>query len=178
MGGRDKALVTLAGRPLLAHAVTRLAPQVDRLALSSNAGATTYAAFDLPVLPDLVPDFAGPLAGIHAGLAHFPDSEILAVAVDLPLLPTDLVARLRDGLDAAQCAYASNGSQHALAILFPPGMADVVRNYLDRGGRSVRDFLAIHGKAVLFDRPEDHGLFLNLNTPEALAAAEQKLSGR
>lgn len=178
MGGRDKAQVTLGGQTLLTHAVTRLAPQVAALAISSNAPPEHFAAWGLPVLPDLIAGFAGPLAGIHAGLVRYPHAELLAVAVDLPLLPADLVSRLRDGVDPQRCAYASDGTRHALALLFPPGMAPVVQDYLERGGRNLRDFLAAHGTAVPFTRPGDRGLFMNLNTPEELAAAEQELSGQ
>jgi molybdopterin-guanine dinucleotide biosynthesis protein A len=174
MGGRDKALLTLAGHPLLAHAVRGLQPQVDVVAISSNAPAAIFAPYGLTVLPDCRPDFPGPLAGIEAGLRQFPDCPLLAVAVDLPRLPGDLAARLAEGLgNRHACAYASDGQHHALAILFRPGSERVVRDYLDRGGRNLRDFLAAHGMAVIFDRPADRGLFMNLNTPEDLVRAER-----
>jgi molybdopterin-guanine dinucleotide biosynthesis protein A len=180
MGGRDKALAALAGRPLLAHLIERLGPQVDRLALSSNAEPAQFAAFGLPVIPDVLDGYQGPVAGIHAGLARYPDDFVIAVAVDLPLLPTDLVARLRAGIGGHDCAYVSDGQHHALALLFRPGMAETVHAYLTGGGRNLKDFLGAHGAAVVFDRPGDRGLFMNINTPEALAGAEQELasSGR
>lgn len=175
MAGKDKALLPLAGKPLLAHAVTRLRPQVDRLALNSNAPATSYSGFDLPLLPDLVPDYPGPLAGIHAGLARYPDDDVVTVAVDLPLLPPDLVARLRAAVGGYRCAYASDGRRHALAILWTPGSASLVAQQLQQGGGRLQDFLARHGIAVRFDRPGDRGLFLNINTPEDLQRAELEL---
>lgn len=176
MGGNDKSLAVLAGRPLLAHLIERLGPQVDRLALSSNADPAPFAAFGLPVIADMLTGFQGPVAGIHAGLARYPDDFVVAVAVDLPLLPTDLVGRLHAALDTSECAYASDGKHHALAILFRPGMAEVVHAYLTRGGRNLKDLLGRHGAPVVFDRPGDRGLFMNLNTPEALARAEQELA--
>lgn len=176
MGGSDKALALLAGRPLLAHLIERLGPQVERLALSSNADPARFAGFGLPVIADVLSGFQGPLAGIHAGLMRYPDDVVVAAAVDLPLLPNDLVARLHAGLGTSECAYASDGRHHALAILLRTGMAEVVRDYLSRGGRSLRDFLGAHGVPVVFDRPGDRGLFMNLNTPEALARAEQELA--
>ena len=176
MGGNDKSLAMLAGRPLLAHLIERLGPQVDRLALSSNADPAQFAAFGLPVIADVLTGFQGPVAGIHAGLARYPDDFVVAVAVDLPLLPTDLIGRLHAALDTSECAYASDGKHHALAILFRPGMAEVVHAYLTRGGRNLRDFLGRHGVPAVFDRPSDRGLFMNLNTPEALARAEQELA--
>lgn len=176
MDGRDKALVMLRGEPLLTHVIRHLQPQVDTLALSSNAPADNFTAFGLPVLADVLAGFQGPLAGIHAGLAHYPQDFVVAVAVDIPLLPADLVTRLRAGLGSATCAYASDGTHHALALLLRPGLADTVRAQLERGTRSIKEFLAVHGTPVVFDRPQDRGLFLNLNTPEALARAEQELA--
>jgi len=178
MGGQDKAWVTLAGMPLLAHAVTRLSPQVDRLAINSNNHAEQFAAFGLPVLPDEIPGFAGPLAGIHSGLQHYPNDWLIAVAVDLPGIPDDLVTSLRAGIGEKLCAYASDGRRHALAILFRPGAAGAVRAYLDSGGRRVGEFLAAQGSAVAFNRPQDRNLFVNLNTPEELRQAERERSIR
>lgn len=176
MAGKNKALLTFAGKPLLTHAVTRLGAQVDALVLSSNAPATDFARFGLAVLPDAVAGSQGPLAGIHAGLTCYPQDFVVSVAVDLPLLPSDLVARLRAAIDGYDCAYASDGHRHALAILWAPGSVTSVERYMDEGGRRVRDFLARHGTAVRFDRPADRGLFLNINTPEDLLRAEQELA--
>lgn len=173
MGGRDKALVPLHGEPLLAHMIRRLRPQVNALVLNSNADPLAFQAFGLQVLADAIGGFQGPLAGIHAGLQRYPQDNLLTVAVDLPLLPVDLVSRLHSGLVAGQCSYASDGQQHTLALLWSPGMAPQVEDYLRRGGRSLRDFLSGHGQPVRFDRPADRGLFRNLNSPADLAAAEQ-----
>lgn len=176
MGGRDKALLPLAGRPLLAHIIERLGPQVDRLALSSNAEPAQFAAFGLPVVADVLTGYQGPVAGIHAGLSRYPDEHLVAVAVDLPLLPADLVARLHAGLGASGCAYASDGDHHALAILLRPGMAETVNDYLTRGGRNIKGLLGTHGTPVVFNRPADCGLFMNINTPETLARVERELA--
>lgn len=176
MGGQDKALLPLAGKPLVAHQIERLKPQVTGLAISSNARPEQFKAFHLPVLPDVLAGFQGPLAGIHAGLRQYPDSFVLCVAVDIPGIPADLGQRLLDGIQDRIVAYPTDGQYHALALLFRPGAAAVVQQYLDRGMRKLGDFLAEHGTAVLFDRPQDRGLFCNLNTPEDLAAAERELS--
>ena len=173
MHGRDKALQPLHGEPLLVHAIRRLHPQVDALLLNSNAPADSFATYGLPVIPDHLPGFLGPLAGIHAGLLQFPHSYLVTVAVDLPLLPHDLVMRLRSELETKACTYASNGGQHALALLWRPGVAASVEEYLQRGGRSLKEFLAEHGQAVRFDQPQDRGLFCNINTPEDLARVER-----
>ena len=173
MQGADKALLTLQGKTLLAHAVRRLGPQVDALALNSNAAPEAFAGYGLPGIPDRLPGFLGPLAGIHAGLLRYPHDYLVTTAVDLPLLPPDLVARLHAGLGTKSCAYVSDGVRHALALLWRPGMAANVQDYLQRGGRSLKDYLSTHGQPVRFERPQDRGLFCNLNTPEDLARAEQ-----
>ena len=173
MHGQDKALQLLHGEPLLVHAIRRLRPQVDGLLLNSNAPAESFAAYGLSLVPDCLPGFLGPLAGMHAGLLRAPDSYLITVAVDLPLLPPDLVIRLRAGLETNGCVYASNGEQHALALLWRPGMAASVQKYLEGGGRSLKGFLSDHGAAVYFDRPQDRSLFYNINTPEDLARAQR-----
>jgi molybdopterin-guanine dinucleotide biosynthesis protein A len=178
MGGSDKALLTFSGKPLLAHVISRLGPQVDTLVLNSNAPPERFPGYGLPVVADRIAGCQGPLAGIHAGLALYPDDFLVTVAVDLPLLPDDLVLRLRTGLGDKRCAYASDGTQHALALLWAPGMAREVEQYLAGGGRSLKSFLASHGQAVRFDCPQDQGLFLNINTPEDLARAEQDAGSR
>ena len=170
MQGQDKALLAVQGETLLAHVIHRLRPQVDALALNSNAAADTFSAYGLPVIPDRLPGFLGPLAGIHTGLLRYPEDYLVTVAVDLPFLPADLVTRLRSGLESKSCTYASDRERHALALLWRPGTAALVEDYLQRGGRSLKDFLAAHGQPVQFDRPQDRGLFCNINTPEDLAA--------
>lgn len=173
MQGKDKALLAMRGETLLAHVIRRLSPQVDALALSSNAPPDAFSAYGLPVIPDRLPGFLGPLAGVHAGLAQYPEDHLVTVAVDLPFLPPDLVARLYAGLGAKSCAYASDGERHALALLWRPGMAASVEDYLQSGRRSLKDYLGTHGQPVRFERPQDRGLFCNLNTPEDLARAER-----
>lgn len=172
MQGRDKAQLVLHGQTLLAHVIRFLLPQVDALALNSNAAPDLFSAYGLPVIPDRLPGFLGPLAGIHAGLAQYPYDHVLTVAVDLPFLPFDLAARLHAGLGIRPCSYASDGERHALALLWRPGMAASVQEYLENGRRNLKEFLAEQGQAVHFDQPQDRGLFLNINTPEDLARAE------
>ncbi len=174
MGGHDKALATLHGETLLARCVRQLAPQAQRLILNTNADPKLFAAYGLATLADRLSGLPGPLAGIHAALVEFPESVVLTVAVDIPHLPADLVARLRAGLENAPCAYATNGEHHALALLWAPGSAGLVEAYLATGERSLKGFLAGHGEPVLFNRPGDAGLFHNLNTPEDLARAARE----
>jgi molybdopterin-guanine dinucleotide biosynthesis protein A len=165
----------LAGRPLLAHVIARLKPQVSQLALNSNADAGLFRDYGLPVIPDRITGFRGPLAGIHAGLAAHPDSPVVTVAVDLPLLPDDLVARLTAGWDGRRCRYASCQGRHRLAILWPPGMADRVEAWMNAGHASVHGFLSAHGEAVPMPDDACEALDINLNTPEAFREAEKRL---
>lgn len=173
MQGQDKALQLLHGSPLLVHSMKTLGPQVDGLMLNSNAPAECFAGYGLEVLPDRLSGFLGPLAGIHAGLVRVPDSFLVTVAVDLPFLPRDLVVRLHAGVTEKACVYASQDGRHVLALLWRPGMAAHVEEYLMHGGRSLKEFLADHGQPMPFEKPQDRGLFSNLNTPEELARANR-----
>ena len=176
MGGSDKAFVPLAGKTLLARAIERLAPQVDALAISSNAPAASFGDVGLPVIADVIAGFQGPLAGIHAGLAAYPEDYVLTVAVDLPFLPRDLAQQLQTGLHNARCAYASSGGRHALALLWAPGMAAEVEIFLNQGGRSMKQWLAINGAPVNFSANSDSDILFNVNSPDDLRAAEQRLA--
>ena len=175
MGGHDKTFISLNGKPLLQHVIDRLAPQVDAMAISSNAAPQLFDDTGLPVIADIIGGFQGPLAGIHAGLMRYPDSQVISVAVDLPFLPADLVQRLKDGMNNCRCAYASNGVQHALAILWGHGMGNELEMFLRRGGRSIRDWLTMNGSPVFFEPDTDSDILLNVNSPPDLKVAEQRL---
>jgi len=175
MQGQDKALLALRDESLLTRVIHRLRPQTDALALSSNTASTTFSGYGIPVFPDRLPGFLGPLAGIHAGLVQYPQDNLLSVAVDLPFLPPDLVLRLRAGMGEKSCAYVCIGEHHVLAILWRPEMAANVEEYLLSGGRRIKEYLAVHGQPVRFDQQQDRGLFFNINTPDDLASAEQEL---
>src|SRR4051794_3540031 len=135
MGGGDKALRPLGGRLLLERVIERMRPQVAGLILNANGDPDRFQRFGLPVVADGVPDFAGPLAGILAGLdwaaANRPDCpDILSVPTDAPFLPHDLVARLRNereeaGADLA-CA-ASGGRAHPVVGLWPVRLRESLR---------------------------------------------------
>ncbi len=170
--GTDKAFAMLAGRPLLEHVIERLAPQVDRIVISSNAPPPNFADYGVPVLPDILGGFCGPLAGIHAALAAFPGAALVSVAVDLPLLPRDLVARLKVGWDGARCRYAACDDRHALAILWPPGQAGALGDFLVGGHFSVSGWLGRHGEPVTIFPGADADLDVNINTPADLAMTE------
>jgi molybdopterin-guanine dinucleotide biosynthesis protein A len=184
MGGGDKSLRLLGGRPLLQHVIDRLQPQVDALVLNANGDPARFTRFDLPVVPDSIPDFAGPLAGVLAGLdwaaANLPDCPfVVSVATDAPFLPEDLVNRLAEGMRTAgaelACA-ASAGQPHPVIGLWPVRLRDQLRDALMvEGVRKVDRWTARYHIAMVpfSDRPMDP--FFNANRPEDLERAETML---
>src|SRR5271169_1278206 len=138
MGGGDKALRLLGGVSLLDRVIERVRPQVGALLLNANGDPARFARFGLPVVADSVADFAGPLAGILAGLdwtaANRPDCGlVLSLATDAPFLPTDLVARLVEGMnrDGAELACAASGGQpHPVIGLWPVHLREALRQAL------------------------------------------------
>lgn len=183
LGGVDKALLPLGGRPLLAHVVQRLAPQCADLILSANGDAARFARFGLAVVADAAPTGRGPLAGIQAGLAWLaarrPDLDRLAsVPVDCPFLPHDLVARLDAGLAAtgAPAAIAHAGGRlHPTVGLWTPRVAPALEAALARGAFAVAAFVRAEG-GIVVDMPDGDGAaFLNVNRPDDLARAADRL---
>jgi molybdopterin-guanine dinucleotide biosynthesis protein A len=174
MGGGDKCLLSLAGQPLLAHVIARLRPQVGALALNANGDAARFAAFDLPVLADDAADFAGPLAGILAGLdwAHsFKAAAVLTVPGDTPFMPRDLMARLTK--KGAPALARSGGRVHRVAGLWPVGLrADLRKALRQEGLRKVEDWTRRLNPALVDFEAEPVDPFFNINTPEDLARAE------
>jgi molybdenum cofactor guanylyltransferase len=172
MGGGDKCLMLLAGRPVLAHVIDRIRPQVAGLALNANGDATRFAGFHLPVVADDEADFAGPLAGILAALdwAEPSASSVLTVPADTPFLPRDLVARLAE---AGAPAFArSAGRVHPVVGLWPLAQRETLRRALrEEGLRKVEDWTArLTPRMVDFDTGA-RDPFFNINTPEDLAKA-------
>ncbi len=150
MGGADKAMLPLAGRPLIAHSIDRLEPQVERLAISANGDATRFAALRLPVLPDTRSE--GPLSGILSALdwaAPLGATAVVSVPVDAPFLPPDLVPRLiLAGEGAGGCALArSGGHDHPTFGLWPVALREPLRAFLASGAKArVRDFADAHAR--------------------------------
>jgi molybdenum cofactor guanylyltransferase len=153
MGGGDKGLLDLAGKPMLAHVIERLSPQVGRLVINANGDPSRFSAFRLPVAADTVPDFAGPLAGVLAGMrwsrANAPAARWIATAAgDAPLLPRDLVARCIKALEGRPEAIAlaqSAGELHPVIGLWPIALADDLETQLAAGVRKVLAWTDRHG---------------------------------
>lgn len=179
MGGGDKCLLDMGGRPLLAHAIDRLAPQAGKLALNANGDGARFATFGLPVLGDTVPDWPGPLAGVLAAMdwaAEQGATQVVTVAADTPFFPLDLVDRLRDsGAKTALAAtlHARRGTmRHPTFGLWATASASDLRAALAAGTRKVVAWADRHAAAtVIFDTARDTDPFFNVNTPADLARA-------
>jgi molybdopterin-guanine dinucleotide biosynthesis protein A len=184
MGGGDKALRTLGGMTLVERVIERLRPQVEALALNANGDPARFAKFGLPVVADTVPDFAGPLAGVLAGLdwaaAQHRDCPFVAsVATDAPFFPFDLVTRLARDLELAgadlACA-ASGGRAHPVFGLWAVRLReDLRRAVIEEGVRKVDQWTSRHRLVTVpfADQPIDP--FFNANRPEDLEAAAAML---
>lgn len=170
MGGVDKGLQPLAGKPMVQHAVERFAPQVDELLINANQNAERYAAFGYPVVPDRIPDFAGPLAGLHAALAQAAHLLVATVPCDSPFLPHDLVVRLHAALAAqgADLAVARTFDQaHPVFCLCRRAVLPHLTAFLESGGRKVdRWYATLRVAEVAFDDEAD--AFSNINTRDEL----------
>jgi molybdopterin-guanine dinucleotide biosynthesis protein A len=176
MGGGDKPLVEVAGRPLLDHVIRRLGPQVDALLLNVNGDPSRFAAWSLPVAPDPLPGNPGPLAGVLAGMEFFADRSIrwiVTVAADTPFIPTDLVRQLHAARGTHPIAVAcSGGRTQPTVALYATQLAADLRAALEGGERKIDRWTARHGegRAEWMDWPVDP--FFNVNTPEDVARAE------
>jgi molybdopterin-guanine dinucleotide biosynthesis protein A len=190
MGGGDKCLLPLAGRPILAHIVDRLRPQVSDIVINANGDLTRFTAFDLPLVPDCLGDHAGPLAGVHAGmewaLANRPLSRfVITAATDTPFFPADLVNRfcaVIEGSDSRLLVARSEGGVHPVFGLWPLSLAPELEDSLNRGMRKVGDWARQHeAQEVSFPPTEIAGRtidpFFNINRPDDLAEAEALLRG-
>lgn len=184
MGGGDKCLRPLDGRPILARAIARARPQVGPLVLNANGDPARFSAFGLPVAADPVGGFAGPLAGILAGLlwarAHYPEvAWVASFPTDVPFFPPDLVERLAAARAArnADVAYAESGGRaHPVFGLWPVALADSLHRDLFEGARKVDAWAARHTVATAAYSVVPFDPFLNVNNPEDEEAVERLIA--
>ncbi|MFV0246087.1 MAG: molybdenum cofactor guanylyltransferase MobA [Qingshengfaniella sp.] len=184
MGGGDKGALVLGGRSLLDRVIDRLGPQVSRLALNANGDPERFAEYGLPVLPDTINGYPGPLAGVLAGMdwaAAGGLDHIVTAAADTPFFPADMVARMRaraaeTGMPIilAGSAEAGRTIRHPTFGLWPVALRDDLRAALADGVRKVVQWTDRHGAAVAWF---DAARFFNINTPEDMARAEQLITG-
>ena len=181
MGGGDKGLLSLAGKPMLGHVICRLTPQVGTIIINANGNPKRFASFGLPVVADTIGGFVGPLAGVLAGMrwsaANAPAAQwIVTAAGDAPLLPRDLVSQLRAAIDGRPRSIAlaqSNGELHPVIGLWPVALADDLEKQLHAGVRKVLHWTDRHGTVPVPFPPArvcgiDIDPFFNANTPQEL----------
>lgn len=173
MGMVDKGLVELDGQPLVAHVLARLAPQVSCVIVNANRNADRYRALGHPVVSDAIGGYAGPLAGLHAGLAAAATPFVATVPCDSPFLPTDLIARLAHAFDAKPLDIAvarTHEQPHPVFALVRRDVRAHLERFLDDGGRKIDAWYAsLRLSEVAFDDEAD--AFRNINTPAELAAS-------
>lgn len=186
MGGADKGLQPFRGMPLALHALQRLQPQVGALLLNANRNLADYAAFGVPVWPDALADYPGPLAGFQAGLDHCSTPWLLTVPCDTPLFPPDLAVRLaeaaaRDGSDIAMAAGPEPDTEgHAVLrpqpvfCLLRTALRQSLADYTAAGGSKVRAWAAPQRCTLVpFDQAHDApDAFANANTLAQLQALQ------
>ena len=185
MGGGDKGLRVISGVSLIERVIERMRPQVETLVLNANGDPARFARFGLPVVPDSVPGYAGPLAGVLAGLdwtaEHRPNcTHVVSVATDAPFLPRDLVPRLVRGMEksGADLACAASGGQpHPVIGLWPVRLReDLRRAVVDETVRKVDVWTARHRLATVPFPSERIDPFFNANRPEDLTTAAALLA--
>ncbi len=182
MGGGDKTLNDLDGRPLLGHIVERAQPQVDTLILNANGDPARFAEYSLPVVADTVDGFVGPLAGVLTGQEwareNTPDAKwVVTMATDTPFFPTDLVARLAVAIEenSADMAMAtSGGNRHPVFGMWPVGLADDLRHALVIDGvRKVLHWTDRFNLVQVDFSTDPYDPFFNVNRPEDLQQAKR-----
>lgn len=183
MGGGDKALLPLGGDTLLGHVIARLEPQVANLALNANGDPDRFASFGLPVLGDSIDGFAGPLAGVLAGMDWAADrgaDHIVTAAADTPFFPPDLVPRLLLAVETSGHPIAlakTESGRHPTFGLWPVVLRDDLRSALASGVRKVVAWTDMHGAASAEFPSGVLDPFFNVNTPEDMKMAKAALEG-
>jgi molybdopterin-guanine dinucleotide biosynthesis protein A len=189
MGGREKAMLDIGGKPMLAHVIARFAPQVGRMVINANGDPARFAGFGLPVVADTLEGYAGPLAGLHASLMwarrETPQARFVAsVPADAPFLPLDLVARLTAALRetrALSAIAASGGERHPVAGVWDVALTGALAEALQQGIRAMHRFAESQKSAVVDFPPVEVGgaqvdPFFNVNTRADLERARSLLA--
>lgn len=177
LGGGDKGLVDVAGRPMISHVIDRFAPQVSTLSINANRNAARYLEFGYAVVADTLGNFAGPLAGIAAALQHCACTYLAIAPCDSPFLPSDLVVRLATALENAptgiSVAMSGTRLQPVFALISTTLLVSLT-DYLAGGSRKISPWYR-QQNMVEVDFGVDESPFANINSPDDLAAASAKL---
>jgi molybdenum cofactor guanylyltransferase len=180
MGGEDKGLITLQGKPVIDYIITALQPQVGNLLINANRNPEQYGTSGLPVVADMLGDYFGPLVGMATGMHTTDKPYIVTVPCDSPFIPDTLVETLYRTLDddQAEISVAHDGErmQPVFALLRCELLPSLL-SYLDEGGRKIDTWYSQHHLA-LADFSGTPDTFMNLNTPEDRLALENRMTGR
>lgn len=166
MGDVDKGLESFRGKPMISHAIERLAPQVDQIIINANRHIEDYKKFGHAVISDIQTNFAGPLAGLEVGMLNTPLPMLLTVPCDSPFLPVDLVERLYQALihTNANVVYAQTGNQpHPVFALYKTSVLSHLQNFLTTGQRKIRVWHESM-KAISVNFDDQERAFSNINT--------------
>jgi len=179
MGSVDKGLQIFRGKPMVEHVAQRLQPQVGKLIINANQHLDVYEALGAPVVPDEISGFAGPLAGLHAGLSHCETPYLVTAPCDSPFLPADLVDKLSEALVAAKAdiAVAVTGKsetqqRHPVFCLLSTHLKNDLADYLGKGGRKMDAWFTKHPQVEV--QFLDETAFANINTPDDLNVLSAK----
>ena len=178
MGGGDKGLVELSGKPLIEYALAALSPQVDAIIINANRNQARYAVYGYPVIADSRQGFQGPLAGMLSCLQEAETEFMVSVPCDSPLIPDDLVARLFRQLsdEGTEISVAHNGDRmQPVFTLMPTSLAPSMHAFLDGGGRKIDRWFERHTLAVT-DFSDKPACFSNINNPADLDRMEAELN--
>lgn len=173
MGGVDKGLQLLRGKPMVQWVIERFAPQVDELLINANQNIEQYQILNYRVIPDAIGGYAGPLAGLHRGLSEAAHPLVVTAPCDSPFLPLDLVAQLKTALDVnkAELAVAKTGDQpHPVFSLCRTFVLPSLTAFLESGGRKID--LWYSQLKVVEVKFADEAAFRNINTREELSASD------
>jgi len=177
MGGQDKGLVSLAGRPLIVHVLERLQRQVGRIYINANRNRDSYVALGYPVIADTIGDYSGPLAGMLSAMKACHSPYLLSVPCDSPFIPETLVERLALSMkqQQAEISVAHDGKRlQPVFALMETRLKDSLQEFLDAGGRKIDAWYAQH-RFCASDFSELPDTFINLNTAEDLRQAGARL---
>ena len=172
MGGTDKGLIELSGKPMIEHILERLEPQCDHIIINANRNVDRYAVYGHPVLRDSLGDYQGPLAGFSTGLKHAKTPFIMTLPCDAPDLPADLVERMLTTMNERQAdiAVAHDGERmQPVYALIRTALHGNLGQFLDSGDRKIDRWYALNN-TVTVDFSDVRDIFRNVNTPEQINA--------
>lgn len=178
MGGRDKGLIALAGRPMIEYVLDALRAQADGLIISANRNHEIYAAYGVPVVADTVGEYFGPLAGMASALAIAPPGLLLTAPCDSPLIADDYAARMRLALIECEAEIAVARDSERLQPVFAllrTGLRPALLEFLESGERKIDRWYARH-RMIEVDFSDRADMFLNVNRPEDREALEDRLA--